>query len=84
MKDKFTDWIENYPEDYGICPPPLDAQKALNFLHDYLLGEDYYFTMPMSVEQCNTELVHLILINYSKEYRKECKLKEKEKKKGKK
>ena len=51
--------------------PPLDAQSALDFLRDYLLGEDWYIVDPVNVEQCNTQMVHEILMKYSNEYRRE-------------
>ena len=50
--------------DYGLCPPPIEAQEGLNVLIDYFLGEDWYVTMPVSQEQCNTEAIHSILSLY--------------------
>lgn len=71
----FTEWLEaEYAKDENkdnICPPPLNAQLAVDFLKDYLLGEDWYVVMPISTEQANTEIVHAILKKYSKKYRKE-------------
>lgn len=68
---QFTYWLEHGAEDCGIMQPPLSAQKALEFLKDYLLGEDWYVINPVNTEQCNTQLVHEILLKYSDEYKKE-------------
>ena len=56
-----------------MFPPPLNAQLAIQFLKDYLLGEDWYVINPLGQEQINTEIVSDILYKYSKRYRKECK-----------
>ena len=70
-KNTFTHWLRYEAKDCGIMQPPLDAQKALGFLCNYLLGEDWYVVNPVNTEQCNTQLVHEILFKYSNEYRKE-------------
>ena len=70
-KNTFTYWLKHDAEDCGLMQPPLKAQKALGFLCDYLLGEDRYVVNPVNTEQCNTQLVHEILLKYSKEYKKE-------------
>ena len=69
----FTEWLNTeWDKDKdNMCPPPLNAQMAINFLKDYLLGEDWYSLMPMSTEQINTEIVCRILVKYSRKYRKE-------------
>jgi hypothetical protein len=71
----FTEWLEaecaKDENKDNICPPPLNAQLAIDFLKDYLLGEDWYVVMPISTEQANTEIVHAILKKYSKKCRKE-------------
>lgn len=72
-KNQFTYWLENEAEDCGIMQPPLPAQKAISFLIDYLLGENWYVVNPVNAEQCNTQAIHEILLRYSKEYRKEYK-----------
>lgn len=76
IKDKkdqtetITDWLSKQ-EDYGLCNPPMDAQKALHFLAEYLdIPED---TMPENEQQTNTYIVCEILNRYSKKYRKELK-----------
>ena len=42
----------------------VDAQTALNLLSNYLLGEDWYVTMPLNQERVNTEIVNAILNKY--------------------
>ena len=68
-----TDWLENDSIDCGIMSPPMEAEKALSFLTDYLLGENWYVVDPISQKQVNTNRVHEILWKYSKKYRKEWK-----------
>lgn len=70
---KLTEWLENDAIDCGILEPPMEAQDALNFLKDYLLGEDWYVTNPVNQLQVNTDIVFEILIEHSKEFRKEWK-----------
>jgi hypothetical protein len=53
--------------------PPLDAQKAIDFLTNYLLGEDWYVVNPVNTQQCNTQIVFEILEKYSPEFNKEMK-----------
>ena len=69
----FTDWLENDSIDCGIMSPPMEAEKALSFLTDYLLGENWYVVDPISPKQVNTNRVHEILWKYSNQYRKEWK-----------
>lgn len=69
--EKFTEWIEKQ-ENYGIFLPPMEAQKAVDFLCRYILGENWYSVNPVSTRQINTEIVHEILWKHSKRYRKEC------------
>lgn len=72
--------MENNISDtsYGLCPAPMNAQQALNILCDYLLGENWYVVMPLSVEQINACAVEQILDKYSKQWRKDWKCHEKE------
>ena len=72
-RETFTEWLDRNWEEGNLCPPPLNAQLAVYFLLDYLVDVDWYTTMPMSTEQVNTEIVDLILRNYSKKYQKELK-----------
>lgn len=68
---KFTDWLKNDAIDCGMCDPPMEAQKAIGFLCDYLLGEGWYVERPERTKQVNTAIVFEILLKYSKEFRKE-------------
>ena len=68
-----NDWLENDSIDCGIMSPPMEAEKALSFLTDYLIGENWYVVDPISPKQVNTNRVHEILWKYSKKYRKEYK-----------
>lgn len=52
--------------DCGLFSPPMDAQVALNELCKHLLGDDWYVTSPISVEQCNTEIVYAIERKYKR------------------
>jgi hypothetical protein len=70
---QFTYWLKHEAEDCGILQPPLDAQKALYFLKDYLLGENWYVANPVNTQQCNTQIVWEILERYSSEFNKELK-----------
>lgn len=70
---KFTDWLNNNWGKDNMLPPILDAQVALDFLQEYLLGEDWYIVNPLCTGQANCEVVHEILYKYSKKYRKEVK-----------
>jgi hypothetical protein len=67
-KDDVASRISNLTEkgNYGICPPPMKAQVAVNELCRYLLGEDWYTTMPLGIEQCNTEIVYAIEKKYKR------------------
>lgn len=69
----FLEWYKNNQEKDNIFPPPLEPQRAIDFLCDYLLGEDWYVVDPLGTKQVNTEIVDSILYKYSKRYRKEVK-----------
>lgn len=51
-------------KDYGLCPPPMDAQVAVNELAKHFLGDDWYSVMPISNLQINTEIVMKIEMRY--------------------
>ena len=70
---QFTYWLEYSAKDCGLMQPPMKDAVALDFLKDYLLGEDWYIVNPVNHEQGNTQIVHEILMKYSREYRKEYK-----------
>lgn len=63
-KMKYFNILDSYGDDDNIFSPPTDAQLAVNLLCQYLLGEDYYVTDPISAEQCNTVIVQDILYKY--------------------
>ena len=67
----YTEWLDENWDKNNMFPPSLDPQTALDFLQEYLLGEDYYIVNPMPNIQANCEVVHDILYKYSKQYRKE-------------
>ncbi len=74
ITDKYSDWVKENWEKDNILAPPLEAQKAINFLSNYLLGEDWYDSSGAThPEQVNTKIVHEILMKYSPEYRREIK-----------
>lgn len=70
---KFTDWLKNDAVDCGLCDPPMEPQLAINFLKDYLLGENWYVETSESTKQINTVIVFKILMEHSREFRKEWK-----------
>ena len=65
----------------NMYPVIMSDREALNFLEDYLLGDDYQITDPISNAQANVIVVHDILYKYSKRYRKEYKKYKKERRK---
>ena len=67
----YTEWLNKNWDKNNMFPLSLDPQTALDFLQEYLLGEDYYIVNPMPNIQANCEVVHDILYKYSKQYRKE-------------
>lgn len=81
LKDvSFTEWLklENAKDPDNILPPELDFEKAIYFLKNYLLGENWYVNYSGSAKQINTDIVYNILRKYSKKFRKELKVYEKE------
>lgn len=81
LKDvSFTEWLklENAKDPDNILPPELNFEKAIYFLKNYLLGEDWYVNYSGSAKQINTDIVYNILRKYSKKFRKELKVYEKE------
>ena len=76
----FTEWLklENSKDPANTLPPELDFEKAIYFLKNYLLGEDWYINYLGSAKQINTDIVYDILRKYSKKFRKELKAYEKE------
>lgn len=76
----YIDWLKANDDPINLCDPPLEPQEAVNFLCDYLLGEDWYVVMPESTKQVNSVIVFEILEKYSKRFRKELKKDERERK----
>jgi hypothetical protein len=56
--------LEKSDKDYGLCPPPIDAQYGLNILVEHFLGRNWYVTMPISQKQVNAEAIYEILRKY--------------------
>lgn len=73
MVESFTEWLKSQKDPENILPPELDFEKAIQFLKNYLLGEDWYVNYSGSTKQINTEIVYDILKKYSKKFRKELK-----------
>lgn len=73
MVESFTEWLKSQEDPENILPPELDFEKAIQFLKNYLLGEDWYVNYSGSAKQINTEIVYDILKKYSKKFRKELK-----------
>lgn len=73
-KSRFLDRIEeldNTINKGNLFSPPISGNESIVILKDYLLGEDWYSYNPISQEQINTEIIHEILMKYSRRYRKE-------------
>ena len=72
---KFREHLDKISKERncGILTPPTTDREAVEFLLDYLLGEDWYVVDPLSHEQVNTQMIHAILLRYSRRYRKEVK-----------
>lgn len=78
ITNKYSNWVNENWEKNNILAPSLESQKAITFLSNYLLGEDWYDSSGAThPEQVNTRIVHEILMKYSPEYRKEIKKNEK-------
>lgn len=53
-------------QKYGLCQPPITAEKGLDLLIKHFLGDNWYSALPMSTEQCYTEAVITIIENNKK------------------
>lgn len=71
MKDNVCD------TSYGLCPPPMSAQEALDILTSYLLDDNWYTALSINTEQCNAIITEQILDKYSKKWKKDWKTYEK-------
>lgn len=80
----FAKWLYEQELDANkdnILAPSINAQRGLQFLIHYLLGDNWTVNYPAGQEQINTEAIHDILYKYSKQYRKDIKQLKKELKK---
>lgn len=60
--EKFLDELLKESDiDYGLCPPPISAEKGLEVLIKHFLGVEWYVTMPISQQQCYTQAIYEIL-----------------------
>lgn len=63
--EKFKKYmLDNSDIDYGMCPPPINAQEGLTILIKHFLGEDWYVTLPLCQEQVNAEAIYEILSKF--------------------
>lgn len=67
----FTEWMDENWKDTSIDPPLLNAQLALQFLREYLVGDEFLSEVPITEEQANVLIVERILDKYSSKYWKE-------------
>ena len=69
---KISEWYKD--PDHFIGDPPINAQYALDLIFKTLIDDKeqypYLTTMPESREQVNSIMLELILMKYSKKYRK--------------
>jgi hypothetical protein len=67
---KPEDFINNLRKennfDYGLCPPPIKAEKGLDILIKHFLGDNWYTSMPLNTEQVYTEAIYTIIEKYQK------------------
>ena len=61
--------MKEVSRDYGLCPPPIKAEKGLDILIRHFLGDDWYVVMPLSQEQVYTEAICAILEKTQKKKR---------------
>ena len=67
----FTEWMDENWKDTSIDPPSLNAQLAIQFLREYLVGDEFLSEVPITQEQANVLIVERILDKYSSKYWKE-------------
>lgn len=68
----YLDYKQKTREDKdNIFPVGISDRVFVDFVIDYLLGEDWYVTDPLGREQINEIALTQILEKYSKKYRKE-------------
>ena len=72
-EETLTYWLENHWQKGNLCPPPMSTVEFENFLIKYLLKDKFCTVLSLSDAQTRTELLHKILVKYSKEYEQEYK-----------
>lgn len=50
--------------NYGLCPPPLVADVAINELRDFFLGKDWYSSFAVGNEPTFSDIVYEIKTKY--------------------
>lgn len=65
LLDKFIN-DHTYNPKVNIFPKPCDAQEALNFLEELILGPDWYIVDPLPNIQANTIVAAAIAEKYIK------------------
>jgi len=59
---QFEEFIKGSRE-YGLCPPPMTAEQALEILRLHF-AKDYFCVMPLPHEQFTTELISHIIYTF--------------------
>ena len=81
---KKDEWFNN--PDYFLCDPPISAQYALDLIFKTLVDDKenypYLTAVPETTEQTNSIMLEIILIKYSRKYRKYLKKLRKERSNG--
>lgn len=72
-KQTDKDFIEY--KDGNMFPEPISAERALQVLREFFLGDDWYTVNPVSTEQAYVYMVDNILAKYPRKYKKFCKKK---------
>lgn len=70
----FTEWLDTNKDGSNMCPPPMSTDEFERFLIEYLLDtkdSKYYIVSPLPDSQARTQILHDILLRYSKKYEKE-------------
>ena len=57
---EFQKWLDENWEKDNMLPPCLDAQKAIDFLCDYLLGENYYAQHKLIAKLCTIYYINTL------------------------
>lgn len=76
--DYFDEKYKNREDKNNMCGVGISDSDFRHFIINYLLGDDWYVTDPISQEQVNEIALCEILKKYSKRFRKEYKKHKKE------